>query len=65
MTENVTLNGGLPWTVTAVDKLREFWREGVDPALVGHALGRPETEVRAKAAELKLPQHVESRVEAS
>jgi hypothetical protein len=61
MTENVTLNAGSPWTVTAVDKLRELWREGVDPALISHTLGRPENEVRAKASELKLPQHVESR----
>ena len=59
MTENVTLNAGSPWTVGAVDKLRELWREGVDPVLVAHTLGRPENEVRAKAGELKLPQHVE------
>ena len=61
MTQNVTLNAGLPWTVTAVDKLRELWREGVAPELIGHTLGRPENEVRAKASELRLPQHVENR----
>jgi len=58
MTENVTLNAGSPWTITAIDKLRELWTAGVDPAVVSHTLGRPELEVRAKAAELRLPQHV-------
>ena len=61
MTDNVTLNAGSPWTITAVDKLKELWNSGVEPELVGHTLGRPEQEVRAKAAELKLPQHVEAR----
>jgi hypothetical protein len=59
--DNVTLNGGKPWTVTAVDKLRELWSGGVSAAQVAHVLGRPEDEVRAKAAELRLPQHVEAR----
>ena len=58
MTDNVTLNAGSPWTITAIDKLRELWNGEVDPALIGHALGRPEQDVRAKAAELGLPQHV-------
>ena len=61
MTENVTLNAGAPWTLTAVEKLRELWKSGVPAELVAHTLGRPEGEVRAKAAELKLPQHVEER----
>jgi hypothetical protein len=58
MTENVTLNAGSPWTLRAVEKLKELWNDGVSPELIGHTLGRPEDEVRAKAAELKLPQHV-------
>lgn len=58
MIENVTLNAGTPWTITAVDKLRELWTEGVEPELIGQTLGRPEAEVRAKAAELALAQHV-------
>ena len=57
---NVTLNAGSPWTVTAVGKLKELWDAGVTPKMIGHALGRPEHEVRAKAAELRLPQHVEA-----
>ena len=61
MTENVTLNAGTPWSLTAVEKLQELWKEGVRPELIGHTLGRPEGEVRAKAAELKLRQHVASR----
>ena len=60
MTENVTLNAGSPWTITAIDKLKELWNGGVEPALVAHTLGRPEQEVRAKAAELRLPQHVKA-----
>ena len=60
MTENVTLNAGTPWSITGVEKLQELWKEGVKPELIGQALGRPEAEVRAKAAELKLPQHVSS-----
>ncbi len=56
--DNVTLNAGTPWTITAVEKLRELWKAGVSAELVSHTLGRPENEVRAKAAELKLPQHV-------
>jgi hypothetical protein len=58
LTENVTLNAGSPWTVAAIEKLKELWIGGVDAALVAHTLGRPEPEVRAKAAELRLPQHV-------
>ena len=61
MTDNVTLNEGHPWTPAAVDKLRELWREGVTPEMVAHTLGRPEGEVRAKASELRLPQHVDHR----
>ncbi len=38
MTENVTLNAGSPWTITAIDKLRELWSGGVEPALIGHTL---------------------------
>jgi hypothetical protein len=59
--DNVTLNAGTPWTITGVEKLRELWKAGVSPELISHTLGRPEYEVRAKAAELKLPQHVEYR----
>jgi hypothetical protein len=58
MIDNVTLNAGTPWTVTAVQKLQELWKAGVDPAMVAHTLGRSESEIRAKAAELKLAQHV-------
>ena len=58
MTENVTLNAGSPWSITAIDKLKELWNAGVDPAVVSQTLGRPEPEIRAKAAELRLPQHV-------
>ncbi len=60
MTANVTLNAGTPWTVTAVEKLKELWNAGVKPELIAHTLGRPEEEVRAKASELRLPQHVEA-----
>jgi hypothetical protein len=58
--DNVTLNAGAPWTITAIEKLRELWVGGVAPEMIAHTLGRPEHEVRAKAAEFKLPQHVEA-----
>jgi hypothetical protein len=46
------------WSLTAVQKLRELWREGVSAELISQTLQRPEPDVRAKAAELGLPQHV-------
>lgn len=59
--ENVTLNEGAPWTPSGVEKLRELWKADVPADMIAHTLGRPEAEVRAKAAELKLPQHVDER----
>jgi len=61
--DNVTLNAGTPWTMTAVEKLKELWNADVGPEMIGHTLGRPESEVRAKAAEMKLPQHVADRAD--
>jgi hypothetical protein len=49
---------GAPWSVQAVEKLRELWREGVPADMISQTLARPEHVVRAKAAELGLPQHV-------
>ena len=49
------------WSVTAVQKLRELWQEGVSAELISETVRRPEAAVRAKAAELGLPQHVVSR----
>ena len=59
--DNVTLNAGTPWKITAIDKLKELWNPEVSPETISHTLGRPEAEVRAKAAELRLPQHVAAR----
>jgi hypothetical protein len=59
--DNVTLNAGTPWKITAIDKLKELWNAEVSPETISHTLGRPEAEVRAKAAELSLPQHVAAR----
>ena len=61
MIENVTLNAGAAWTVSGVEKLKELWGAEVPADMIAHTLGRPEAEVRAKAAELKLPQHVAER----
>lgn len=61
MSDKVTDYTGSPWTLQAVEKLQELWRNGVGAELISQTLGRSEAEVRAKAAELKLPQHVESR----
>jgi hypothetical protein len=46
------------WSLTAVQKLLELWREGVSAEMISQTLQRPEADVRAKAAELGLPQHV-------
>ena len=60
--DNVTLNAGTPWTITGIEKLKELWNAEVPPETISHTLGRPEAEVRAKAAELKLSQHVAARI---
>ncbi len=52
---------GAPWSITAVDKLKELWNAGVSPELVSQTLGRAEGDVRAKAGQLGLPQHVEAK----
>ncbi len=49
---------GAPWSITAVDKLKELWNAGVSAEVISQTLHRPEEEVRAKAGELRLPQHV-------
>jgi hypothetical protein len=56
--DQVTKQDGSPWTWRAVEKLQELWREGVPPELISQTLKRSEAQVRAKAAELRLPQHV-------
>ena len=48
---------GAPWSKQAVDKLTELWREGVPPEVISETLHKGEAAVRAKAAELGLPQH--------
>ena len=48
---------GAPWSKQAIDKLTELWREGVSPTVISATLRRGEGAVRAKAAELKLPEH--------
>lgn len=57
--EKVTDYTGAPWNLQAVEKLQKLWREGVPAPMISQTLGRSEAEVRAKAAELKLPQHVD------
>lgn len=52
---------GAPWSITAVDKLKELWNAGVSPELISQTLGRAEEDVRAKAGQLGLPQHVEAK----
>jgi hypothetical protein len=56
--DKVSVQDGSPWSLRAVEKLLELWREGVPPELISQTLGRSEAQVRAKAAELRLPQHV-------
>ena len=57
----VTDYTGSPWSIQAIEKLRELWKAGVPADMISQTLARPEHQVRAKAAELGLPQHVESR----
>ncbi len=52
---------GAPWSVTAVEKLKELWTAGVSAEMISQTLGREEDEVRAKAGELSLPQHVPAK----
>ena len=52
---------GAPWSITAVDKLKELWNAGVSPELISQTLGRAEEDARAKAGQLGLPQHVEAK----
>jgi hypothetical protein len=56
--DKVTINDGSPWSMRAVDKLVELWREGLPPETISQMLGRSEAQIRSKAAELRLPQHV-------
>ena len=50
---------GAPWSKNAVDKLTELWREGVPPSVISATLRKSEDAVRAKAAELRLPDHAD------
>jgi hypothetical protein len=52
---------GAPWSIEAIEKLRQLWRDGVSAEMISQTLQRPESAVRAKAAELALPQHVDAR----
>lgn len=52
---------GASWSITAVDKLKELWNEGVPAEVISQTLKRSEDEVRAKAGELGLPQHVAAK----
>ena len=62
--DKVTEFTGAPWSLTAVEKLRELWAAGVAVEMICQTLSRSETAVRAKAAELGLTQHVEERRQA-
>ena len=54
MTDKVNDYTGSPWSVGGVEKLRQLWKDGVRVELISQTLGRPEAEVRAKAAEYEL-----------
>jgi hypothetical protein len=57
--DKVTDFTGAPWSKQAVDKLTELWREGVPASVISATLRKGESAVRAKAAELGLPEHPE------
>ena len=50
---------GSPWSIQAIEKLKELWNADVPADMIAETLARPEHVVRAKASELGLPQHVE------
>jgi hypothetical protein len=50
---------GAPWSIETVDRLRKLWSEGVPADMIAQTLAKPEHVVRAKAAQLGLPQHVD------
>lgn len=52
---------GSPWSIEAINKLKELWKAGVPADMISQTLARPEHVVRAKAVELGLPQHVEAK----
>jgi hypothetical protein len=54
MRQNVTLNADASWRLEAIHKLEQLWTSRVPTPVIAHALGRPESAVRAKAIELKL-----------
>lgn len=54
----MNVESGRKWTIEAVEKLQELWTAGVAVERISTTLGRDEAIVRAKAAELGLPQHV-------
>ena len=54
---NATDFTGAPWSKQAIDKLTELWREGVPPKVISATLRKGEGAIRAKAAELGLPEH--------
>lgn len=55
---DIAIKNGSAWSLRAVEKLQQLWREGVSADMISQTLGRSEADVRAKAAELGLPQHV-------
>ena len=59
--DKVSDTTGAVWSITAIDKLRQLWNEGVSAEMISQTLGRPEHQVRAKAGELGLPQHVDGK----
>ena len=57
MTDKVKDYTGSPWTIEAIELLKKLWMEGMSPEMISQTLSKPESVIRAKAAELKLPLH--------
>jgi hypothetical protein len=58
--DKVSQYTGASWSKEGVAKLIELWREGVSPKVIAATLRRSEADVHAKAAELRLPEHIEN-----
>ena len=59
--DKVTEYTGAQWSIEAIETLKKLWKEGVAVELISQTLSRPEDMVRAKAAELRLPRHVQAK----
>lgn len=59
--DKVAEHTGAPWSIEAIETLKKLWSQSVSAEMISQTLSRPEDAVRAKAAELRLSQHVKAK----